>query len=92
VVIISGSNIATTTDWPQAGDAFASQNPGWDDFNVAQEWRRTVPNNTLLKSTLLRRRPDGTANDFFVIPADYQFHNFSVTFKFPLTINFIISA
>jgi hypothetical protein len=80
VVIISVSNIATTTDWPQAGDAFASQNPGWDDFNVAQEWRRTVPNNTLLKSTLLRRRPDGTANDFFVIPADYQFHNFSVTF------------
>lgn len=80
VVIISGANIATTTDWPQAGDAFATANPGWDDFNVAQEWRRTVPNNTLLKTTLLRRRPDGTANDFFVIPADYQFSNFSVTF------------
>jgi hypothetical protein len=80
VVIISGANIATTTDWPQAGDAIAAANPGWDDFNVAQEWRRTVPNNTLLKSTLLRRRPTGDANDFFVIPADYQFDNFMVTF------------
>lgn len=80
VAIISGSLIGTSTDWPQAGDAFASANPGWDDFNVAQEWRRTVPNNTLLRSTLLRRRPDGTNDDFFVIPADYQFNNFMVTF------------
>lgn len=80
VAIISGANITTTTDWPEPSDAFATQNPGWDDFNVAQEWRRTVPNITLLKSTLLRRRPDGTANDFFVIPDGYQSDDFQVTF------------